>query len=44
MACSTPCKVAQAVREGQGVTWSMVAIDDSIGGVGHFKRVARTVQ
>lgn len=30
--------------EGQGARWSMAAIDGSIGGVGHFGRVARTVQ
>ncbi|KAF8673343.1 hypothetical protein HU200_048903 [Digitaria exilis] len=31
-------------EEGQGARWSMAAIDDSIGGVGNFERVARTVQ
>ena len=30
--------------EGQSARWSMAAIDDSIGGVGHFGWVARTVQ
>ena len=30
--------------EGHGARWSMTAIDDSIGGVGNFERVARTVQ
>ena len=42
-ACFTPCMVAQAIRVGQGARWSMTAIDDSIGGVGHFEQVAWTV-
>ena len=30
--------------EGHGARWSMLATGESIGGVGNFERVARTVQ